>query len=165
MSPKRGRPNRRSISRRRAPVYSGDIVLIVCEGSKTEPNYFKTLRTLWKLPSAQVEIRGGECRSQPIDVVDFAIDKKLKRENSHRKSGIPKYDQIWCVIDHEAANKPENLDRALDIARLHGINIALSNPCFELWFLLHFKYSTKPYACCHDLVTDLKNIFPIFRRA
>jgi hypothetical protein len=32
-----------------------------------------------------------------------------------------------------------NFDRAIDLANRHGINLAISNPCIELWFILHFE--------------------------
>ncbi|MEV5198866.1 RloB family protein [Streptomyces sp. NPDC053720] len=49
------------------------------------------------------------------------------------------YDEVWCVIDVEAPVPHEGLTAALKLARQHGVEVALSNPCFELWLLLHFK--------------------------
>ena len=35
-----------------------------------------------------------------------------------------------------------NFAQAIDLAEKHGINLAISNPCLELWFILHFEDRT-----------------------
>jgi hypothetical protein len=35
-----------------------------------------------------------------------------------------------------------DLPQAIDLAQRHGINLAVSNPCIELWFILHFEAQT-----------------------
>ena len=101
---------------RRSPQISGDIILIVCEGSKTEPNYFKDLKRRMRIPAAQIKVIGKECGSAPISVVDFAIEEK-------KNTQYLKYDQIWCVID---TDNHTTLNEALDKANGNVINIALS---------------------------------------
>ncbi|MEU9564283.1 RloB family protein [Streptomyces sp. NPDC048161] len=51
------------------------------------------------------------------------------------ESAAEEYDQAWCVFD---VDEFTDIDRAVTEAGRHGIEIALSNPCFELWLLLHF---------------------------
>ena len=45
------------------------------------------------------------------------------------------HDQIWCVFD---ADQHPNIPEALALAAEHNIHVTLSNPCLEVWFLLHF---------------------------
>lgn len=45
---------------------------------------------------------------------------------------------VWCVYDRD--DHP-HLAEAGQMARDNGIHVALSNPCFELWLLLHFRES------------------------
>lgn len=47
------------------------------------------------------------------------------------------------MIDVEAPAPHDGLDGALELARRHGVAVALSNPCFELWIMLHFKDVTR----------------------
>jgi hypothetical protein len=70
---------------------SYDLVLIVCEGEKTEPNYFEELRDALHLSTANIEVV-GECGSAPINVVDAAIAKYNKNTD---------YDLMYCVFDKD----------------------------------------------------------------
>jgi len=60
------------LRRRRAMKASYDVILIVCEGAKTEPNYFTELKNAFRLSNANVMICGRG--SDPLSVVDFAIE-------------------------------------------------------------------------------------------
>jgi hypothetical protein len=52
-------------------------------------------------------------------------------------------DEIWCVFDVEWPRNHPGLKEAVDRARGNGINLAISNPCFELWLILHFQDLTR----------------------
>jgi len=56
---------------------------------------------------------------------------------SWRASGP--HDEIWCVFDVDAHPK---LAEAIELAGRHGIEVAVSSPCFELWFILHYEDQT-----------------------
>jgi hypothetical protein len=45
---------------------------------------------------------------------------------------------VWCVFDIDSH---PNVEDALQMARDNGIHLAISNPCFELWLLLHLRES------------------------
>ena len=95
--------------------------LIVCEGEKTEPIYFRNFRGT----SAKVEIEGKG--KSPKKIVEFAYKKKKD------------YDHTWCVFDRNSWPEQE-FNEALSLAKKKGIKIAYSIPKFELWYLLHFNY-------------------------
>lgn len=136
--------------------HSGDIILIVCEGQRTEPGYFNGLKECWRLPQFQVEVFGGDRGSAPISVVDYALELRRKRDRNARRGQLPKYDQVWCVLDHEGENKHPTLDAALDKARSNGLKVALSIPAFEFWYVLHFEYTSREFGCASDVVHYLK---------
>ena len=98
--------------------------LIVCEGTKTEPNYFKKFRVPGKIYVA-VEGLG----LSPIQLVEEA--QRLCQEDD--------YDQVWCVFDRDSWPM-DNFNGALSKARDKKMMIAYSNEAFELWYLLHFNY-------------------------
>ncbi len=105
--------------------------LIVCEGEKTEPNYFHSFR-------AQADVRVIGIGRDTIDVVEHA--RKLQQKAIQRDAG---YDQVWAVFDRDDFSA-DKFNRAIQIARNNGIGAAYSNPSFELWFLLHFENHRSP---------------------
>lgn len=103
-------------------------ILILCEGEKTEPNYFKSFR----VTSAKVEVFGMGANT--VSLVREAIRKKREAV----KEAEP-FDEIWCVFDRDSFPK-KNFEGAFLLASRNDIKIAYSNEAFELWYLLHFHY-------------------------
>lgn len=117
-------------------------ILIVCEGEKTEPEYFEDLISSHKISAASVIEVTGDCGSSPRCVVDYAI-KKYREENSR---GVP-YDNVYCVFDKDSHSCYQEALQRLQEMRPEGVFIAINSvPCFEFWLLLHFVYSTKAYS-------------------
>ena len=101
-------------------------ILIVCEGTKTEPNYFEAFKTLnGGTIVYDIDVRG--LGQNTTDVVDKAIELKSKGD----------YDRVWAVFDKDSfsANK---FNGAIIKAQNNGIGCAWSNEAFELWYLYHF---------------------------
>ncbi len=118
--------------------------LIVCEGEKTEPNYFKSI--VAKLPREMVNhvtVRGfGRSPSGLIEEAKKEIKKR-------RAEGLPDYYYVWLVFDKDEIPDGE-FNRVIDMMpELSGKKkagersiaqweCAWSNEAFELWYLLHF---------------------------
>jgi len=64
------------------------------------------------------------------------MKKQAEREARRQRDGFLKYDEVWCVFD---VDEHPNLADARQQAKANSIKLALSNPCFELWLLLHFQ--------------------------
>jgi len=97
--------------------------LIVCEGEKTEPNYFNSFRVPKDV--IQIEVKGvGE---NPSKLVESAKDLKKQED----------YDQVWCVFDRDNW-LPQDFNNAIQNAENQNFNVAYSNEAFELWYVLHF---------------------------
>ncbi len=126
------------------------IILIVCEGAETEPNCFKSLRKHYNLSTVEVEIEGNGCA--PITVVRQALkrrDERKKEADATRQStysGPAKYDEVWCVFDVEFPPDNTSFSQAVDQARGNNLSLAVSNPSFEVWYLLHFVETNRPFA-------------------
>ena len=136
-------------------------VLIVCEGEKTEPDYFESLRRELGLSSVEVEIVGKECGSAPINVVDAAIDRKACTPQSTIHD---EYDEVWCVMDVEAPEPHKTLADAIAKAKKNKVKVALSNPCFEFWYILHFEKTSQPMLKNGDVIKVLKKHYPKYRK-
>jgi hypothetical protein len=149
--------------RRRPPRYEPRAcVLVVCEGAKTEPQYFNGLRHKLRLSTLEVEVVGKECGSAPVSVVREAVRLRKERLADHL---WPDYDEIWCVIDVEAPQPHATLQQALRQAADNGLNVALSNPCFEYWYVLHFERVGSSFNSKAEVVRRLKKHLPRYRES
>lgn len=111
-------------------------ILVVCEGRVTEPEYFKALQHAFRNPLVHVQIHNET--GVPMTVVNCALaeDQRAKDEAKASRDDNLRYDEVWCVFD---VDDHPRLDEALSLATASGLQVALSNPCFELWALLHFR--------------------------
>lgn len=126
-------PSRSAASLRRpAPSLEPQpLVLIVCEGNKTEPLYFSALRRYRRLSATKIDIVPGSVSgSDPRSIIRYARRRKKSLKRHGRR-----FEHVWCVFDRDEHPK---INDAFHWARQSRFNIAFSNPCFELWFLLHF---------------------------
>jgi hypothetical protein len=130
------RRSRASDLRRRKPQREPrHRILVVCEGLRTEPNYFNALRVKVR---AVVELEIEPGGATPKRLVERAVTMQKKAELEARSQGdrFLRYDEVWCVFD---IDEHPYLGEARQQAQAHGIGLAISNPCFELWALLHFQ--------------------------
>lgn len=105
--------------------------LIVCEGERTEPNYFKGL-VKDKYSEVRSEDIVGEGRSTCTLVKRTEeIREKLEHQRQLR------FDRVWVVFDKDDFN---DFNEAIALAERKGYKAAWSNEAFELWYLLHFIY-------------------------
>lgn len=133
-----------------------DRVLIVCEGAKSEPLYFKSLIKDLRLSTANVKICGEECDSSPDKVLEYAHSKQDEAISEDNP-----FDKIFCVIDKDGhAHYQSVLEKIKNHPNCEAIN---SVPCFEYWVLLHFEYTDSPFAktgsksCCDTVKSKVKN--------
>lgn len=119
---------------------------IICEGSKTEPYYLRGYIDEHASDKARLISVPNVKYNTPVALVNEAI--KLKDSENTTDD-----DEIWVVYDRESVAKyPHSLHhQAWDLAKSKGINIALSNVCFEVWILQHFNFCSAPYSCFEDL--------------
>ncbi len=103
--------------------------LIVCEGKKTEPNYFKSFPKKVGKYVFDIEFDGGGIST--LKVVEKAIELRDK--------STQKYDRVWAVFDRDSF-KANSFNSAILKAKANNIECAWSNEAFELWYLLHFQY-------------------------
>jgi len=71
------------------------------------------------------------------------------------------YDEVWCVFDVDQFDIREAVRRA----REREVNLAISNPCFELWLLLHFERCNSHLRDYEAVVVRLKRHLPDYDKA
>lgn len=108
-------------------------LLIFTEGRRTEPGYF---RHWCRLHRERAIVAIAPFHGPPLQLVEQAAARKaVDQRDARRGRGAP-YDEYWCVFD---VDEHPGIARALELAEATEIKVALSNPCIELWFLLHFR--------------------------
>ena len=132
--PRHSKSLKRSAARRE--MY--DRVLIVCEGTKTEPAYFNEIRNKLELSTANVTVTPAD-RSDPMSIVRYAKDLQ---KNSARQGN--RYDRIYCVFDRDQHEEFQNA--FLQLKTRSQFKSACSWPCFEFWLILHFNYQRNPFS-------------------
>lgn len=129
------RRGNRSLRRPKPLLNEFKRILIVCEGSKTEPHYLRDACQVYRIHSASVEIAGKECGSAPMSVYRYA-EERFREDSS--------FDEVYCVIDRDTH---DTFDAAVSACHKHSSKRfypVCSYPCFEYWILLHFYYTRAP---------------------
>jgi len=139
------------LQRRRGVRELAKRFLIVCEDAKSAPNYFEALKKHLNLSAASIQVAGSGGNSQPIQVVERAVE--IKANASDPESGTVPFDEVWCVIDGDYGSKINN---ARAKAKAEGVELAISTMCFEYWVLLHFEESDTSTMDCDALVRLLR---------
>ena len=112
--------------------------LILCEGEKTEPNYFREIKNRidnkYKGEKIDIEIIEGTKRGR-LNLLKLAEEEVRKSKK--------KYNHVWLVYDKDEFNKDEFDNTVYKIEALNKkgkvkYHALWSNQCIEVWFLLHF---------------------------
>lgn len=155
----------KSYDRRPGSRRPGRCILIVCEGAKTEPNYFASLRDHLRLSTVSVKIR--DRAGAPISIVEEAHAQVEKRKQDIRdgRTNHPLFEAVWCVFDVENPHINQTINRAVQFADQNEYQLAISNPAFEFWYILHFERTTRPFADGDELKEYLKRHIPGYHSA
>lgn len=124
-----------------------DRILIVSEGSKTEPLYLNEIRAEYRLSTTNVQVQPSQFGTTPLQVVEYA--EHLFVNGDDAKNIQPHaFEKVFAVIDrddhttyHNALAKAAARNRKLrsDLNQAVRFEAIASVPCFELWLLLHFE--------------------------
>jgi hypothetical protein len=133
-------------------------ILIVCEGIVTERHYFNDLRIQTK-SLVDLKIKPG---GTPKTLVERAVELKKSAEKAAKRSKDEnlKYDAVWSVFDVDVH---PFLAEAKQQARDNGISVAVSNPCFELWALLHFQ-DQRAHIERHEVQRQCRHYMPEYEK-
>lgn len=87
------------------------------------------------------------------------------------------YDQIFCLIDMDTKDDPTEAKKYASLRKRYnkpvvkkkkGINCRVeffeTHRCIELFFLYYFKYTTKPFRSCNEIIKDLIGFAPMRKR-
>lgn len=147
--------------RRRGNRQRNKIILIGTEGNnKTETLYFNGIKqhiTGYRIFFA----RGND--TDPVKIVQNTSKSAGK---NHMDLDFKHGDLAFSVFDTDTDTaKQPSIEGAIEFGKKHNIEVILSNPCFEVWYLLHFRYSAKQYDSSKDVVAELKKCIPSYEKS
>lgn len=129
--------------RRRGPVRDPiRYFFLYFEGQRTEPEYFKALERCLK--SVHIRIQPEPAAGVPYTIAQKAVDRSKRiRTRSPRKpiDSFERQDEVWAIFDRD---EHERYEEAIAMCEARGVGVARSNPCFELWLILHEQDYDKP---------------------
>lgn len=136
---------KRKIDRETGKLADTSIIVIASEDDKAVKQYFE----LFESVRVQFNVLNTEDgRSSPQAVLE-RIDK-FKEENQFGDG-----DEFWIVTDVDHWASPGHVKNLIDVLRKSkqkGVAVALSNPCFDLWLLLHFlEFPAGHVGRCEDV--------------
>ena len=155
------RPPRNRIARQGPKREQYDRVLIVCEGSRTEPLYFGDIAGRYRLSTANIKVIGSG--ADPRTVV-----REARKERDRERRRGEEYDRVYCVFDRD---EHATFQEACNEARASGLQLARSWPCFEFWLRLHFGFTRQPYARsggrspAQSCVNEVRELLPGYAKA
>ena len=101
---------------------------IFCEGENTEPAYFRALERKYKRQALiALEI-------VPVGVPMTIAQRASARMKQRRGNSFDEKDQVWAVFDRD---EHPNHEAAVRMCEQNRVGVARSNPCFEVWLILH----------------------------
>ncbi len=127
----------RSLKRKVATRRPRKTLLVFCEGERTEPEYLNSLKrqpAVRDVAAVDFRVETGHGGSVPGTLVSMAAVARSRAIDEEAE-----IDEFWCVFDVEWPRNHPGLSEAIERARQNDIQLAISNPCFELWLILHFQ--------------------------
>jgi RloB-like protein len=106
---------------------------VFAEGKKTEDIYLTNWHRLYR-EKVIVSIAAHQ-HTTPFELAQSAAIQRRQDLREARRGRGAAFDEYWCMFDVDEHPK---IPEALDVAAANNISVALSSPCLELWFLLHF---------------------------
>lgn len=127
-----------SFKRNAATRNVGKKILIACEGKCTEHIYLSAIRQDIRLPKERINILPCGYRTDPLSIVQKVIDEKNHLKHERRWETT---DSAWAVFDGDEhiESSLTNWEKAIHIAKNQIINLAITNPSIEFWYLIHFQ--------------------------
>lgn len=129
--------SRNSLMRERPEAFrDARLIVIASEGKATERMYFEALANEYTNPRVHVHVLERSIDEQN----NSSPDHVLKQLNDYKSQyELEADDELWLVADKDRWTEAMLSRVATECSQEVAMHMALSNPCFELWLLLHIE--------------------------
>lgn len=155
---RRSLPASRSLSRPVEKTSPKVALHIVCEGINTEPRYFSDCVEHYAAGLVQLEIIPGA--GVPDTLVRKAIEvrEELLRKKRRSPDSFAACFRVWAVFDRD---EHPLVEESIALAIENKIDVAFSDPCFEVWPILHLQnYGAQDGR--HEVQRRLSELMPTY---
>jgi hypothetical protein len=122
----------------------------VVSGGYTEDAYLRALAR--HSSNRSIDLTLKICPDSPARVVEYA--RRLAQHDNES------FDEIWCLVDVDEFDIQSGAARAAQLE----VELLVSNPCFELWLLLHLEPCTGHLAKCKDAERMIRKHVPGYQK-
>ncbi|MBI2417842.1 MAG: RloB domain-containing protein [Ignavibacteriales bacterium] len=133
------------------------LFVIACEGAKREREYFEFFERISDKIKVDVidEITQGKENFDSAPV--WVLDRAVKYVD---KLGLSDEDELWFVMDIDRWKPDQLREIYMDCEKTKNWNLALSNPCFEVWLYFHKKkeFSGLTKMICKEIKHQLSTL-------
>lgn len=150
-------PKGRGVQRKLGRKQPKTLFKVVCEGANTEPKYLNAFAKMYG--NNLVDIETVAAAGVPLTIVRKSVEIKKQLLREAKKTGFERHIEVWAVFD---VDEHPNIPQATDMAAGNDIFIAQSNPCIEIWPLLHLEFH-RAYIHRHDLQRKLATHMASYR--
>lgn len=133
---------------------------IYCEGKNTEPGYFEAIRRIYRNSLLVIHPDVGVPKTIAERAVRDLKQGRPARERRRRKSQFAARDVVWVVFDRD---EHPGFEDAIRRCQQNCIRVGASNPCFELWLVLHDQDYNAPVRS-DQIQSILSQLRPEYRR-
>lgn len=134
------KPRQTATKQTRATIY------VVTEGSNTEPLYLKDVWNLTQSSKKNYVLRIAPNKSGSGRRNPSALVEKANNYMNEPKNQLSERDQVWivCDVDNWTKQDQENLSKWVKEDSIIKRGVAISNPKFEVWLIMHLDVKTPP---------------------
>lgn len=122
------------LKRRKPFIAEKQRFFLICEGEKTEHTYFEALKS--QFPGALIKFEYDAPAGAPITIKDKVQARMAALRQEQRHNPSAKADTVWAIFDEDEHHK---VPEAIAGCESAGAKVAYSNPCFEVWLILHYQ--------------------------
>jgi hypothetical protein len=124
---------------RLGPSKDARLIIIFCEGSRREPQYFRYFEGLSTRIRLEIVAADSQSNNSPLGLLNLAHQKILGNSAHFPPSyDLSSQDEVWFVVDTDAWGDQLHALRQ-GCAAQHNWHVAQSNPCFEVWLYYHLN--------------------------
>jgi len=139
---------RKTLVPRQQYVRDSSLYIVAVEGEKTEEQYLNIFQ------SSRVRIKVLSADTDGRSAAKHVLERMAAFETELEDPGPD--DERWLMFDVDR-QRPQFIEEVTQIGLESGYQLAVSNPCFELWLLLHLREHDPADLECAAVVSRLRS--------